>query len=113
MQSELKSLSKIFSECIFRIPDYQRGYSWEQKHLKDFWNDIQQLPDGKNHYTGVLTLEPVTPEEYQRWEDDLWIINAKRYAPLYVVDGQQRLTTAIVLLQAILEAIPEIGRAHV
>lgn len=107
MQSELKSLSKIFSECIFRIPDYQRGYSWEQKHLKDFWNDIQQLPDGKNHYTGVLTLEPVASENYRRWEDDLWIINAKRYAPLYVVDGQQRLTTTIVLLQAILESIPD------
>ncbi|MCO2630525.1 DUF262 domain-containing protein, partial [Pseudomonas aeruginosa] len=41
MQSELKSLSKIFSETIFRIPDYQRGYSWEHKHLKDFWNDIE------------------------------------------------------------------------
>lgn len=107
MQSELKSISKIFSECIFRIPDYQRGYSWEQKHLKDFWNDIQQLPDGKNHYTGVLTLEPVDSEDYQRWDDDLWIINSKRYAPLYVVDGQQRLTTAIVLLQAILDTIPD------
>lgn len=49
MQSELKSLSKIFSEVIFRIPDYQRGYSWESKHLKDFWNDIEQLPDNKSH----------------------------------------------------------------
>jgi hypothetical protein len=107
MQSELKSLSKIFSECIFRIPDYQRGYSWEQKHLKDFWNDIEQLPEGKNHYTGVLTLEPVARELYERWDDDLWIIQAKRYSPLYVVDGQQRLTTAIVLLESILESIPD------
>lgn len=107
MQSELKSLSKIFAECIFRIPDYQRGYSWEQKHLKDFWNDIEQLPEGKNHYTGVLTLEPVALGLYERWDDDLWIIQAKRYSPLYVVDGQQRLTTAIVLLQSILESIPD------
>lgn len=107
MQSELKSLSKIFSECIFRIPDYQRGYSWEQRHLKDFWSDIEQLPDGKNHYTGVLTLEPVARENYERWDDDLWIIQAKRYTPLYVVDGQQRLTTAIVLLESILESIAD------
>ena len=105
MQSELKSLSKIFSECVFRIPDYQRGYSWEQKHLKDFWNDIQQLPNAKNHYTGVLTLEPVKAEDYRRWDDDIWIIDSKHYAPLYVVDGQQRLTTAVVLLQVILEAV--------
>ncbi|PTT29035.1 DUF262 domain-containing protein [Pseudomonas sp. HMWF021] len=107
MQSELKSLSKIFSEVIFRIPDYQRGYSWEEKHLKDFWNDIEQLPKGKSHYTGVLTLEPVTQESYQRWDDDIWIIEAKRYSPMYVVDGQQRLTTAVILLQAVLDKVSD------
>ncbi|WP_214286731.1 DUF262 domain-containing protein, partial [Acinetobacter pittii] len=72
MQSELKSLSKIFSETIFRIPDYQRGYSWEEKHLKDFWNDIEQLPENRNHYTGVLTLESVSKSSYENWEDDKW-----------------------------------------
>ncbi|MGY2964644.1 hypothetical protein ACVWZP_005593 [Pseudomonas sp. TE36184] len=107
MQSELKSLSKLFSEVIFRIPDYQRGYSWETKHLKDFWNDIEQLPDGKSHYTGVLTLEPVNIDNYKTWEDDVWIIESKHYSPMYVVDGQQRLTTAIILLQCILEAIDD------
>lgn len=107
MQSELKSLSKIFSETIFRIPDYQRGYSWQEKHLKDFWNDLEQLPSNKSHYTGVLTLEPVKYADYGKWEDDLWIIQSKLYVPLYVVDGQQRLTTAVVLMQAILESIPE------
>ncbi|WP_186248401.1 DUF262 domain-containing protein [Burkholderia gladioli] len=105
MQSELRSLSKIFSESIFRIPDYQRGYSWREKQLKEFWSDLDQLADGRTHYTGVLTLEPVGRSDYSRWDDDLWIIEAKRYVPLYVVDGQQRLTTAIILLQAILERI--------
>lgn len=105
MQSELKSLSKIFSETIFRIPDYQRGYSWETKHLKDFWNDIDYLSPERSHYAGVLTLEPVSPSDYERWEDDRWIIQSKRYSPVYVVDGQQRLTTAIILLQAIIESI--------
>ncbi len=107
MQSELKSLSKIFSEVVFRIPDYQRGYSWEAKHLKDFWNDIEQLELGKSHYTGVLTLEPVAPELYKKWEDDVWIIESKRYSPMYVVDGQQRLTTAVILLQCILNSIED------
>ena len=107
MQSELKSLSKIFSEAIFRIPDYQRGYSWEVKQLKDFWSDLEQLPEGRSHYTGVLTLEPARSTEYERWDDDIWIIEAKRYAPLYVVDGQQRLTTAVILIQAIVERIKD------
>lgn len=109
MQSELKSLSKIFSEVIFRIPDYQRGYSWEEKHLKDFWSDLEQLEDSKSHYTGVLTLEPVNESDYLKWEDDLWIIKSKRYSPMYVVDGQQRLTTAVILLQVIIEAISDDG----
>lgn len=105
MQSELKSLSKIFSETLLRIPDYQRGYAWGQKQLKDFWNDIEQLSDGKSHYTGVLTLQPA--EDYTKWEGDIWIIASKKYTPLYVVDGQQRLTTAVLLLQSILDRIDE------
>lgn len=34
---QLLSMSKIFSEKIFRIPDYQRGYAWTLKEVKDFW----------------------------------------------------------------------------
>lgn len=105
MQSELKSLSKIFSETLLRIPDYQRGYAWERKQLKDFWTDIEQLPEGKSHYTGVLTLQPA--DDHGKWVDDNWIIASKRYTPLYVVDGQQRLTTAVVLLQSILDRVGE------
>lgn len=103
MQSELKSLSKIFSETLLRIPDYQRGYAWGQKQLKDFWNDIEQLSDGKSHYTGVLTLQPA--DDHANWIGDNWIIASKKYTPLYVVDGQQRLTTAVLILQSILDRI--------
>lgn len=103
MDTQLLTLSKIFTERLFRIPDYQRGYAWTEKQLKDFWNDIQQLEADHNHYTGVLTLEDVSEDVYRQWEDDLWIIEAKSYQPYFVVDGQQRLTTAIILIQAILE----------
>ena len=106
MNSQLSSLSKIFTEQLFRIPDYQRGYAWTDKHIKDFWNDLVQLPNDKNHYTGVLTLENVPEPVQNEWRDDLWIIKSKSFAPFYVVDGQQRLTTAIILIQTILESIP-------
>ncbi len=105
MQTELLSISRIFTESLFRIPDYQRGYAWTEKQLKDFWNDINQLEDGKHHYTGVLTLEVVPTTIYQRWDDDIWIIKAKHYIPYYVVDGQQRLTTVIILIQSIIEKV--------
>ena len=105
MHTELFSVSRIFTESIFRIPDYQRGYAWREKQLKDFWNDVSQLEPGKNHYTGVITLEQVPKPVYESWEDDVWIITSKRYSPYYVVDGQQRLTTIVVFLQVITERL--------
>jgi hypothetical protein len=105
MNTELISLSKAFTEHLYRIPDYQRGYSWGQKQLKDFWNDLDQLEPKRNHYTGVLTLETVPAETFEQWTDDLWIIEAKHYRPYYIVDGQQRLTTVIILIQCILERV--------
>ena len=107
MQTELHSLSKIFSEAILRIPDYQRGYAWQEKQLKDFWSDLERLSADRNHYTGVLTFEPATKEAYDQWQDDTWIIESKKYRPYYIVDGQQRLTTAIILLQVITESIAD------
>lgn len=70
MKTELLTVSKIFSENLFRIPDYQRGYSWELVHLRDFWSDIEQLVEGKSHYTGVITLESVPATVWERWDDD-------------------------------------------
>lgn len=103
MQTELFTVSRIFTESLYRIPDYQRGYSWGTNQLRDFWLDIEQLQSGGKHYTGVLTLEDVPAEKWKHWEDDVWIIESRRYKPYYVVDGQQRLTTVIILLQCILE----------
>ncbi|MCG7503219.1 DUF262 domain-containing HNH endonuclease family protein [Tenacibaculum sp. Mcav3-52] len=105
MESSLLSISKIFTERLFRIPDYQRGYAWTEKQLKDYWNDLVQLEDGKNHYVGVLTLEDVPVNKHNSWEDDKWIIDARSYSPYYIVDGQQRMTTSIILIQAITEYI--------
>ena len=107
MESQLFTLSKIFTERLFRIPDYQRGYAWTERQLKDFWNDLSQIDSGRNHYTGVLTLEEVPQEIRETWVDDSWIIDARGYEPLYVVDGQQRLTTSIILIQCILDAIKD------
>jgi hypothetical protein len=105
MKTDLFSVSKIFTERLLRIPDYQRGYAWTEKQLKDYWNDLTQLEPDKNHYIGVLTLEDVPSDIIDSWADDHWIIRSKSYAPFYVVDGPQRLTTTIILIQAITESV--------
>ncbi|WP_276784822.1 DUF262 domain-containing protein [Thalassolituus oleivorans] len=104
---ELQSLNSIFKERILRIPDYQRGYAWTQEHLEAFWEDLLLLETNRVHYTGVVTLEPVSKEIWSKWENDQWLIEDVDYKPFYVVDGQQRLTTSIVLVQAIIECFPE------
>ncbi len=103
--SDLKSLSGIFEHRLIRIPDYQRGYAWQDHELNDFWEDLFHLVDNKVHYTGVITLEPVDQSIYKRWDNDLWLIEDRGHKPFYVVDGQQRLTTAIILIQTIMEVV--------
>lgn len=100
---QLINIDTIFKKKIFRIPDYQRGYAWQTRQLTDFWEDVNSLETGKNHYTGVLSLEEVPNEKWSTWTEDTWTIENKGYTPFFVVDGQQRLTTCIIFIQAILE----------
>jgi uncharacterized protein with ParB-like and HNH nuclease domain len=51
----------------------------------------------------------VPEEAWKRWDDDVWLIKASAFEPFYVVDGQQRLTTAIILIKCLLEGVPTDG----
>jgi uncharacterized protein with ParB-like and HNH nuclease domain len=103
--NELQSLKDIFKDRIFKIPDYQRGYAWTKRHLKDFWEDTVNLPTDRFHYTGMLSLKKVEKNVWQNWNDDGWLIEERGYKPFHVVDGQQRLTTFVIFIQAITELI--------
>lgn len=88
----LKTLSDIIvgPNKRFLIPDYQRGYSWETRHRNDLWEDINNVTGDKRHYTGMFTFcikQEGTDKIYQ------------------IVDGQQRMTTLIILLNEILARI--------
>lgn len=105
MANELQSLSQIFQNRLFRIPDYQRGYAWQQAQLVDFWDDLRNLQGDRYHYTGLLSIKELTAKEYSSWgEQDLWM-KAKGYKPCHIVDGQQRLTTFIILVNEIVSFI--------
>lgn len=68
---EPKSLDSLFKEKLFRIPDYQRGYAWRHEQLKDFWEDLVNLAEGRSHYTGVLTLKEI-PSNDGRVPSECW-----------------------------------------
>jgi uncharacterized protein with ParB-like and HNH nuclease domain len=93
------NLAELFNQRIFRIPDYQRGYAWEEKQLSEFWDDLDEIIEVngelKKHYTGTIYLE-----ETQASTDDKWLSGVKFYN---IVDGQQRLTTISILLFELLK----------
>ena len=71
--NELQSLSQIFQNKIFRIPDYQRGYAWQDPQLRDFWEDIINLQEDRYHYTGLLSLKVLSRSESQKLGKDVII----------------------------------------
>lgn len=81
----------------YRVPLYQRTYSWSPKQLGRLWSDVVDLSDARvddrraTHFTGSLVLSTggVGPGGSE----------------FLVVDGQQRLTTLSVLIAAIRDHI--------
>ncbi len=102
---EPKSLESLFKEKIFRIPDYQRGYAWQREQLKDFWEDLINLSDNRSHYTGVLTLKEISAKDIDESDKEYWLVEDHSYKIYHIVDGQQRLTTFILFLQAFVDSI--------
>ncbi|WP_283524284.1 DUF262 domain-containing protein [Helicobacter pylori] len=83
---ELLTLDGVIEKGVFEIPSYQRGYAWQERQLKDFWNDLEHVSKlgDKFHYMHSLTLRGLENE----LEDSAFEI----------IDGQQRLATSLILL---------------
>ena len=95
------TLDKLLQGRLFEIPDYQRTYSWTKKQRADLFGDIKKLKgyaetSGRDHFMAtVVCLETKTPQT----------IGADEFQVLKIVDGQQRLTTIIILLKEIFLAL--------
>lgn len=83
--------NRSFSDFVtgrrkFEIPDYQRNYSWEEDQLQDLWRDLHNnLDTGKTHYFGTFLLREKKSNVYD------------------VIDGQQRITSILILLNELTE----------
>ncbi|GAA7937863.1 hypothetical protein HpMS264_14370 [Helicobacter pylori] len=83
---ESLDLDGVMEKGVFEIPSYQRGYAWQMRQLKDFWNDLEHVSKlgDKFHYIHSLTLRELENEfENSAFE---------------IIDGQQRLATSLILL---------------
>ncbi|GAA7901721.1 DUF262 domain-containing protein [Helicobacter pylori] len=83
---ELLDLDGVIKKGVFEIPSYQRGYAWQERQLKDFWNDLEHVSKLGNqfHYMHSLTLREL--------ENDF------ENSAFEIIDGQQRLATSLILL---------------
>ena len=108
MNGTLVSLYELLTGKVFDIPVYQRGYSWERKNLEDLWEDLYYLNPAKKHYFGTVLLKD--SEEPAK----TMLAVLKRFD---VIDGQQRLTTVLILLREIISQLKEVSsnelRRHV
>lgn len=79
---------KLEDNTIFTIPEYQRAYSWGTDHCDKLWQDIQNFVASNNkdsYFFGTIIINCQ--------EDDT------RFG---LIDGQQRTTTFLLLLKALL-----------
>ena len=97
LQTNHKSLNKILEPNVqFEVPIYQRTYDWGKKHCKQLYDDIVKVGNAKQEqlhfigattYVGETTMPDVDVSYYQ------------------IIDGQQRLTTLMLLLRALRESL--------
>lgn len=81
----------------YRVPPYQRDYSWTEEHWEDVWNDVVALVDTQEgrHYMGALVVEGKSDREF------------------LIIDGQQRLATLSILALAVIARLTSLADAGI
>ena len=90
--SEVNLLEFLRKSTQFIIPIYQRTYSWTEPQCRQLWDDILRAGDDENvpaHFIGSIVY--IVKGLYQ----------VASQSPLQVIDGQQRLTTISLLIEAL------------
>lgn len=96
------SFESLIGARLLEVPDYQRAFAWGEQQLREFWDDLDLIEPGGRHYTGTVVLR----ETGEVLQDEVRQVSLARAE---VVDGQQRLTTIVILLDAILDRLELLG----
>ncbi len=98
IQPKFLKLNELLNGRLFRIPPYQRAYSWEQKQRRDLFSDIERLrTDGGGAVHFMATMVGLNR--------GIKTIATNELHEIEVVDGQQRLTTLILLYKSLSMAL--------
>ncbi|MBA4496321.1 DUF262 domain-containing protein [Paenactinomyces guangxiensis] len=86
IEAKKKKLNDIFSDFWFLVPEYQRSYVWGNDQVKDLLDDLWFASENnptKEYFLGSLVLRNMHNDYYKEYE---------------ILDGQQRLTTLLLLM---------------
>lgn len=86
------NLKAIFGGSnIYRVPIFQRDYSWDEDHWDDLWNDIETARNtDQPHYMGSIVLQSEDNKQFS------------------IIDGQQRFSTLSILILATISHIKDL-----
>ena len=97
IQPKFIKFADLLEKRLFRIPHYQRAYSWRRAERQDMFKDLLKLKDrpGNSHFMATVVglrrdTIPIVTDEYDVIE---------------IVDGQQRLTTLVILLKVLAQEL--------
>jgi uncharacterized protein with ParB-like and HNH nuclease domain len=92
MTPSTTSLSGLLGNGVkYKVPVFQRDYSWKNDNWTDLWEDIKiVLSTGKDHYMGAVVLQKEGEKQF------------------LVIDGQQRFTTLSLLALATIKNIQDL-----
>ncbi|MCI9079007.1 MAG: DUF262 domain-containing protein [Lachnospiraceae bacterium] len=85
-----ETVREVFSKRYI-IPDFQRPYSWDRETCEKLWDDITSfygtgIINDDKYFLGNIVINPASDKTAPAWE---------------IVDGQQRLTTLLLLIKAL------------
>jgi hypothetical protein len=93
---ENRSLRDLLGNgAYYRVPRYQRDYSWGEEQWSDLWDDLWNTHESEEdevHYMGYLVLQRKANNEF------------------VVIDGQQRLATFSIFILACLQELKKPGK---
>ncbi|MCQ2986181.1 DUF262 domain-containing protein [Helicobacter pylori] len=100
MEAKQSTVNDFFAltGTIFSIPVYQRNYTWEEENCEKLLQDIINISQNKKtHFIGSITyiLHLIDDEK-----------SLRKLQEFVIIDGQQRITTLMLLLKAIETKIP-------
>ncbi len=91
MEPTNQTFQGLFSNGVqYIVPRFQRDYAWEMEHWEDLWADINTLAEEHYHYMGYIVLQRKGQYNFE------------------VIDGQQRLVTATLIILAAMKKIQDL-----